>query len=71
MRQPLVLPAGGGVKARHVVKAMDELGATAVECAHPIKNLDCTLLHILGLDYNKPAYLQGGRFKQLSQTGGM
>ena len=62
--------AGGGVEAGHVVGATDEIGDTAVEVVHPIKDLHVTLLHILGLDDNKLTYFHGGRFKQLSQTGG-
>jgi hypothetical protein len=62
--------AGGGVKKGTVVGATDELGAKAVECAHPIRDLHVTLLHLLGLDDNKLTYLHGGRYKQLSQFGG-
>src|SRR5437016_4532138 len=42
----------------------------AVEVAHPLKNLHCTILRLLGLDDNKLTYFHAGRFKQLSQTGG-
>ncbi len=35
-----------------------------------ICNLHVTLLKLMGLDDNKLAYFHGGRFKQLSQTGG-
>ncbi len=62
--------AGGGVKAGHVIGATDEIGNTAVEVVHPIKDLHVTLLHLLGLDDSKLTYFHGGRFKQLSQTGG-
>jgi hypothetical protein len=62
--------AGGGVKAGHVVGATDELGATAVECVHPLRDLHVTLLRLLGLDDNKLTYFHAGRFKQLSQIGG-
>ena len=62
--------AGGGVKAGHVVGATDETGNSAVEVVHPIKDLHVTLLHLLGLDDSKLTYFHGGRFKQLSQTGG-
>jgi hypothetical protein len=62
--------AGGGVKAGHVVGATDELGQNAVEVVHPLKDLHVTLLHLLGLNDNKLTYFHGGRFKQLSQTGG-
>lgn len=64
-----MLLAGGGVKPG-VVGGTDELGASAVECVHPIRDLHVTLLHLLGLDDNKLTYFHGGRFKQLSQFGG-
>ncbi len=62
--------AGGGVRAGHTIGATDELGATAVECVHHVRDLHVTLLHLLGLDDNRLTYLHAGRFKQLSQFGG-
>ena len=62
--------AGGGVKKGTVVGATDEIGAEAVDCVHPIRDVHCTLLHLLGLDDNKLTYFHGGRYKQLSQFGG-
>ena len=62
--------AGGGIRAGHVVGATDEIGHRAVEIVHPIKDLHVTLLHLLGLNDSKLTYFHGGRFKQLSQTGG-
>ena len=62
--------AGGGVRSGHAVGATDEIGQKAVDAVHPIRNLHCTLLHLLGLDDNKLTYFHGGRFKQLSQIGG-
>ena len=64
-----MLLAGGGVKPG-IVGATDELGAEAVEVAHPIRDFHVTLLHLLGLDDNKLTYFHGGRYKQLSQFGG-
>lgn len=64
-----MLMAGGGVKPG-IVGGTDELGLSAVECVHPIRDLHVTLLHLLGLDDNKLTYLHGGRYKQLSQFGG-
>ncbi|MEM7312494.1 MAG: DUF1501 domain-containing protein [Planctomycetota bacterium] len=64
-----MLLAGGGVKPG-VVGATDEIGAEAVECVHPIRDLHVTLLHLLGLDDNKLTYFHAGRYKQLSQFGG-
>lgn len=63
--------AGGGVKAGHTIGATDELGQTAVEVVHPIRDLHVTLLHLFGLDDNNLTYFHGGRHKQLSQFGGV
>ena len=62
--------AGGGVKAGHIIGQTDEIGAKAIEVVHPLKDLHVTILRLLGLDDNKLTYFHGGRFKQLSQTGG-
>lgn len=62
--------AGGGTKAGHTIGATDEVGDKAVECAHHIRDVHVTLLHLLGLDDNKLTYYHAGRFKQLSQFGG-
>ena len=62
--------AGGGVKKGTVVGATDEIGQKAVDVVHPIKDVHVTLLRLFGLDDNKLTYFHGGRFKQLSQTGG-
>ncbi len=65
-----MLLAGGGVKPGSMVGGTDELGARAVDCVHPIRDLHVTLLHLLGLDDNKLTYFHGGRYKQMSQFGG-
>jgi len=62
--------AGGGVRAGRVVGATDELGGIAVETVHHVKDVHCTLLHLLGLNDNKLTYFHEGRYKQLSQVGG-
>jgi hypothetical protein len=62
--------AGGGVKAGHTIGATDDIGERAVEVARPIKDFHVTLLHLLGLDDNQLTFFHGGRFKQISQTGG-
>ena len=62
--------AGGGTKAGHTIGATDEIGAEAVECVHPIRDVHCTWLHLMGLDDNKLTYYHAGRHKQLSQFGG-
>ena len=62
--------AGGGVRAGHVVGATDELGMTAVEHVHHVRDFHVTLLRLLGLDDNRLTFYHAGRFKQLSQFGG-
>lgn len=62
--------AGGGCRAGHTIGATDELGMTAVEDVHPIRDFHVTLLRLMGLDDNKLTYYHAGRFKQLSQFGG-
>lgn len=62
--------AGGGCNAGHTIGATDDLGATAVEEVHHVRDLHVTLLHLLGLDDNALTYFHSGRFKQLSQFGG-
>ena len=62
--------AGGGCKAGHTIGATDDIGASAIETVHPIRDFHVTLLRLLGLDDNKLTYFHAGRFKQLSQFGG-
>lgn len=62
--------AGGGCNAGHTIGATDELGMTAVEEVHHVRDFHVTLLRLLGLDDNKLTYYHAGRFKQLSQFGG-
>lgn len=42
-----------------------------MEVVHPLKDVHVTILRLMGLDDNKLTYFHGGRFKQLSQTGGV
>jgi hypothetical protein len=62
--------AGAGVKAGHIVGSTDDIGGSAVEVVHPIRDFHVTLLHLLGLDDSKLRFLHAGREKQLSQVGG-
>ena len=62
--------AGGDVKAGHTIGATDELGMSAVDNVHHVRDLHVTLLRLLGLDDNQLTYYHAGRFKQLSQFGG-
>lgn len=66
----MLLMAGGGAPAGRIVGATDDIGRNAVEVVHPLKDFHVTLLRLLGLDDNRLTYFHGGRFKQLSQTGG-
>jgi hypothetical protein len=65
-----IVLAGGGARGGSVVGSTDDLGASAVDVVHPIKDLHVTLLHLLGLEDDKLRYFHEGRYKQLSQFGG-
>ena len=58
------------MNAGHTIGATDEIGEHAAEVVHPIRDLHVTFLRLMGLNDNKLTYFHGGRFKQLSQTGG-
>ena len=62
--------AGGGCNAGHTIGATDEIGMTAIEDVHHVRDFHVTLLKLLGLDDNKLTFYHAGRFKQLSQFGG-
>ena len=62
--------AGGGCKAGHTIGATDDLGMSAVETVHHVRDFHVTLLRLMGLDDNRLTYYHAGRFKQLSQFGG-
>ena len=62
--------AGGGCNAGHTIGATDDLGMTAVDEVHHVRDFHVTLLRLLGLDDNKLTYYHAGRHKQLSQFGG-
>jgi hypothetical protein len=62
--------AGGGCNAGHTIGATDELGMTAIEEVHHVRDFHVTLLRLLGLDDNQLTFYHAGRFKQLSQFGG-
>ncbi len=62
--------AGGGCRAGHTIGATDDLGMSAVEEVHHVRDFHVTLLRLLGLDDNRLTYFHAGRFKQLSQFGG-
>ena len=62
--------AVGVVKSGHIIGQTDEIGAKAIEVVHTPTDLHVTILRMLGLDDNKLTDFNGGRFKQLSQTGG-
>ena len=51
-----IVLAGAGVKAGHAVGATDELGWQVAETPVPVRDLQATLLHLLGLDPHKLSY---------------
>jgi hypothetical protein len=57
--------AGGGVKPGQTVGATDELGYFIAENPMPIRDLQATILHLLGLDPHKLAYKYQGLNQRL------
>src|SRR5262245_60454509 len=62
--------AGGGVKGGTVVGATDEYGYRAVENRKSIYELHATILHLLGLDFEKLTYRFNGRDMRLTDVHG-
>jgi hypothetical protein len=62
--------AGGGVKGGTVVGATDQYGYRAVENPKTVYELHATILHLLGLDYEKLTYRFNGRDMQLTDVHG-
>jgi uncharacterized protein (DUF1501 family) len=62
--------AGGGVKGGTVVGATDQYGYRAVESPKTVYELHATILHLMGLDYEKLTYRFNGRDMQLTDVHG-
>ncbi len=62
--------AGGGVKGGTIVGATDQYGYRAVENKKTVYELHATILHLLGLDYEKLTYRFNGRDMQLTDVHG-
>ena len=62
--------AGGGVKGGTIVGATDRYGYRAVENKKTVYELHATILHLLGLDYQKLTYRFNGRDMQLTDVHG-
>jgi Protein of unknown function (DUF1501) len=60
--------AGGGMKSAHVHGGTDELGYEAVENPVSVTDWHATILHVLGLDYQKLVYDQNGLAEKLTST---
>ncbi len=62
--------AGAGVKGGTIVGATDEYGYRAVENPKSIYELHATILHLLGLDFEKLTYRFNGRDMRLTDVHG-
>jgi hypothetical protein len=62
--------AGAGIKRGATAGATDEFGLRAAGQPLMIRDLHATVLRILGLDQDVLTFLQDGRFKRLTDTGG-
>jgi hypothetical protein len=62
--------AGGGVKGGTVVGATDQYGYRAVENPKSVYDLHATILHLMGLDFEKLSYRFNGRDMRLTDVHG-
>jgi hypothetical protein len=61
---------GAGVKPGVSHGATDELGQKAVENVHPLYHFNATILHLLGLDYEKLSFEHNGIQRRLTNVEG-
>jgi hypothetical protein len=62
--------AGGGVKGGTVVGSTDQYGYAAAENPKSVYELHATILHLMGLDYEKLTYRFNGRDMRLTDVHG-
>jgi hypothetical protein len=62
--------AGGGVKGGVIVGATDQFGYRAVENPKTVYDLHATILHLMGLDFEKLTYRFNGRDMRLTDVHG-
>ena len=62
--------AGGGIRGGATAGATDEFGLKGIGDSLRVRDFHATVLHSLGLDDNALTYLNEGRFKKLTDTGG-
>jgi uncharacterized protein (DUF1501 family) len=60
--------AGGGIKGGQVLGATDELGYKAVVDPCSTADLHATVLHLMGLDYQRLTFDRNGRHERLTDT---
>lgn len=61
---------GAGVKAGVSHGATDELGLRAIEDVHPLYHFNATILHLLGLDFEKLSFEHNGVQRRLTNVEG-
>lgn len=62
--------AGGGVRGGATAGGTDEFGLKAAGEPIPIRDVHATMMQLLGLDNHALSYLNEGRYKRLTDTGG-
>jgi hypothetical protein len=62
--------AGGGVKGGTIVGTTDQYGYRAVDNPKSVYDLHATILHLLGLDFEKLSYRFNGRDMRLTDVHG-
>ncbi|MEO7651245.1 MAG: DUF1501 domain-containing protein, partial [Bryobacteraceae bacterium] len=63
--------AGGGVRAGADAGGTDDFGLKAAGAPIPIRDVHATILHLMGINHESLTYLHEGRYKRLTDTGGV
>ncbi len=66
----VVWMAGGDVRGGATFGETDEFSVRAAGEEVPVRDVHATILHLMGLDQNQLTFLDAGRFKKLTDTGG-
>ncbi len=62
--------AGGDVRPGATFGETDDFSTRSIGEEIPLRDLHATILHLMGLEQNRLAYLHAGRYKKLTDIGG-
>jgi hypothetical protein len=66
----VVWMAGGDVRTGATFGQTDDFSVRAAGDEIPLRDVHATILHLMGLEQHRLAYLHAGRYKKLTDIGG-